>query len=113
MNHLKYLDILLEDTATGRWAKVKNIKIGSTAPYEIVDSHITKHLSFSDYMEDFIGKRYLFETTPLYIGLLFSPELELYFHKDWLDFEDEEGTQVNLFPSDPEPAKIHWHSAGR
>jgi hypothetical protein len=110
MNHLKYLDILLEqDDKLGRWATVKDIPVDKISYNSVGDPSI----HFSKYMTKNIGKRFLFKPFENDPKTLFwkNPLDGFWYHKDWLDFEDEE--EPNLFTRDPKPAKVHWYSAGR
>lgn len=115
MNHLEYLGMLLEqDDKLGRWATVKNIKIGTVSLPDPASTY-GAGLHFKQWQAQYIGKRLLFHPyndepdavwwTPK------PPEQFLWYHKDWLIFDDEE--QPNLFTRDPKPTRIHWHSAGR
>jgi len=110
MNHLKYLDTLLEqDNKLGRWATVKDIPVGKRS----YDSEGDPSIHFSKFMVPDVGKRFFFKPFENNPKALFwkNPSNDFYYHKDWLYFEDEE--EPNLFTRDPKPARVHWHSAGR
>jgi hypothetical protein len=106
MNHIQYLDLLLE-SPQGRWAVVKNVPINT---WEYFGGSEGQKVPFMPDMKQFIGKRLFLYPSEFYKGLWKDEATGWYYHPDWLDFKDEE--QLNLFTRDPKPAKAHWHSAG-
>jgi hypothetical protein len=113
MNHLEYVDMILEqDDKLGRWATVKDIKVGTESPPTQSGS---TGLKFYRVHAETIGKRILFypyDDDPKSLYWASNPIHGIWYHKDWLNFDTDE-EQLNLFTPDPKPMKIHWHSAGR
>jgi len=94
MNHIQYLDVLLE-SPQGRWAIVKNVPVDSVKYFE----GESQKVPFMPNMKQFIGKRLFLYPSEYYKGLWKDEETKWYYHPDWLNFEDEE--EPNLFTRDP------------
>jgi hypothetical protein len=104
MNHLKYLDALLE--AKPIFATVKQVKVDDSEPYT-TSSGYDGGLSFIGPMVKYIGKKILVTPSPAPYGKdwykFWDTETShaYIFHKKWLDLQNEpEGTPQNLFPPD-------------
>jgi hypothetical protein len=104
MNHLKYLDLLLEDydeDEEGKWATVKKIKPGTPAPSD-------PNVEFIEIMKIFIGKRVYFIPSTYYKGFwqhhytdVIGQKKSYLFDPAWLIFDDKL-EEPNLFTRDPE-----------
>lgn len=104
MNHLKYIDALLE--AKPIFAIVKQVKVDASEPYHTTSGY-DGVLTFIGPMVKYIGKKIQVMPSPEPYGKGWyrfrNTELNYtyIFHKNWLDLQNEpEGTPQNLFSPD-------------
>lgn len=101
MNHLKYIDRLINETVVKLIpAKVKDVKVG-TLEFFSADNHSVSSFQYAH--KKYIGKTLKFSRNPNWPDWYgyYDGYSTLYFHKDWLELKNEpEGTPQNLFPKD-------------
>jgi hypothetical protein len=99
MNHLKYIDQLINETVVNLIsAKVKDIEVGTPAFFSDTD-HKTNEFTYPH--KKYVGKILEFLRMANWPDWYkyYDGYGSMYFHKSWLELEPE-GTPQNLFPGD-------------